>query len=188
MLMLASKSSHNAKAFIFGRGSAVRETFFSSSVFALQAQPPAQCTDAPLSTADLHQAAKLARLSGLCYVPSATLPARLAEEGFQLAASGKTSFTRYCKLHEYKCQESICSQVGARCLDAGGTQHMALYSREQVAPRHQQLSKLPAALLQMPFHSSLDILKRQTKRLLFCCVASHGSQRKLRWSSWDKIY
>ena len=63
----------------------------SNSTGIWQAPSPAE----PLRAADLHVVAKLARLSGLCYVPSATLATRLSAEGFQLMAQGKTSFTRY---------------------------------------------------------------------------------------------
>lgn len=66
---------------------------FSNSTGIWQAPSPAE----PLRAADLHVVAKLARLSGLCYVPSATLATRLSAEGFQLMAQGKTSFTRYIK-------------------------------------------------------------------------------------------
>ena len=54
-------------------------------------------TDAPprLSVQELHQAAKLARLSGLCYGTPETLAARLQAEGLQVLAQGQTSFTRY---------------------------------------------------------------------------------------------
>eukprot|EP00884_Botryococcus_braunii_P015633 jgi/Botrbrau1/2753/Bobra.0164s0032.1 len=53
----------------------------------------------PLGPADLHEAARMARLSGLCYLPGdhgdQHLGRRLAAEGFRLVASGDTYFTRW---------------------------------------------------------------------------------------------
>ena len=67
----------------------LRKCWFTSSA--------ADQTDSPphLSVEDLHQAAKLARLSGLCYGTPETLAARLQAEGLQVLAQGQTSFTRY---------------------------------------------------------------------------------------------
>ena len=47
-----------------------------------------------LSAPELHRAAKLARLSGLCYLRADELSARLQLEGLQLVCSGMTHFTR----------------------------------------------------------------------------------------------
>ena len=49
----------------------------------------------PLSSTELHRAALLARLSGLCYYPPDQLEDRLASEGMKLVISGGTRFTRY---------------------------------------------------------------------------------------------
>ena len=49
----------------------------------------------PLSSAELHKAALLARLSGLCYYPPEQLADRLQKEGMRLVTNGGTSFTRY---------------------------------------------------------------------------------------------
>lgn len=47
-----------------------------------------------LNATELHYAAKLARLSGLCYGAPENLAARLQAEGMQVQAQGQTSFTR----------------------------------------------------------------------------------------------
>ncbi len=47
-----------------------------------------------LSAAQLRHAAKLARLSGLCYRPTDQLSESLEEEGFHLISCGQTHFTR----------------------------------------------------------------------------------------------
>lgn len=95
MLIQAAKSRGNAQT---ARALANLARPFFSPVVALQAVARAYSTAAheaiALSSADLQQAAKLARLSGFCYLPSDTLSARLCGEGFELASSGKTSFTR----------------------------------------------------------------------------------------------
>ena len=44
---------------------------------------------------ELLMAAKLARLSGLCYRPTEQLLYSLQAEGFSLVAEGRNSFTRY---------------------------------------------------------------------------------------------
>ncbi len=48
-----------------------------------------------LDAEEVHFAAKLARLSGLCYGQPDRLAARLQAEGMQVQAQGQTSFTRY---------------------------------------------------------------------------------------------
>ncbi len=50
-----------------------------------------------LTSNELLMAAKLARLSGLCYRPTEHLLHSLRAEGFSLVAEGCNSFTRYVK-------------------------------------------------------------------------------------------
>ena len=52
----------------------------------------------PLKSTDLHRAASLARLSGLCYYPADQLEWRLQKEGLKLITSGDTPFTRFASL------------------------------------------------------------------------------------------
>ena len=59
------------------------------------AQTGADTVLPPMSSVELHRAALLARLSGLCYYPPDQLEDRLASEGMKLVISGGTRFTRY---------------------------------------------------------------------------------------------
>ena len=60
-------------------------------------QHPTACApqQQALTSNELLMAAKLARLSGLCYRPTEQLMYSLRAEGFSLVAEGCNSFTRY---------------------------------------------------------------------------------------------
>ena len=47
-----------------------------------------------LTAAELRHAAKMARLSGLCYRPTEELSESLVQEGLRLISCGQTHFTR----------------------------------------------------------------------------------------------
>ncbi|DBB06614.1 TPA: hypothetical protein ACH3X1_012136 [Trebouxia sp. C0004] len=67
-----------------------QNSWFSSDILQDDADSMSQ-----LSAKEVHFAAKLARLSGLCYGQPDRLAARLQAEGMQVQAQGQTSFTRW---------------------------------------------------------------------------------------------
>jgi len=67
-----------------------QNSWFSSGILQDDADTMSQ-----LDAEEVHFAAKLARLSGLCYGQPDRLAARLQAEGMQVQAQGQTSFTRY---------------------------------------------------------------------------------------------
>lgn len=94
MLNLVSRPLSNTSLLCLAECFALKAAGFCQSA-ALQQNASSAHETAPLSSSELHQAAKLARLSGICYGGSATLAARVTAEGFQFQTQGQTAFTRY---------------------------------------------------------------------------------------------
>lgn len=75
-------------------GAAPALCFLNKSLFSSHGIQQAAGNTSHLNATELHYAAKLARLSGLCYGVPENLAARLQAEGMQVQAQGQTSFTR----------------------------------------------------------------------------------------------
>ena len=57
---------------------------------------PPQAEAHGLAWVELQEAAQLARLSGLCYVPPEELEAQLQAEGLSLLGQGRDKYTSWC--------------------------------------------------------------------------------------------
>lgn len=97
-----------------------------------EAQPCGGSEEA-LGPAELQEAARMARLSGLCYLPSNRtdeVEARLAAEGMRLVASGDTYYTRWgpllvsvCCLPDYKVSLILLDSSSSGFTLHGGNPH-----------------------------------------------------------------